>query len=514
MTKGANVKAGTTMAGAKTVAVIGAGIAGLSTGCYSQMNGYRAHIYEMHSKPGGLCTAWERGGYTIDCCIHWLTGSRPGTSLHKLWREVGLIQGLEIIDLDEFTRVEFPDGPTVVFYTDLDRLERHLAAIGPEDAPLLREFLSDGRRLAKGELPSDLPPRELMGLGTTLRMMLKMVRFLRPLRKWNTLTIAQLVERFQNPYLREAFGQVWLPEMSAFVLLMTLVWFHDRQAGYPIGGSLPMARAVEKRFLDLGGKIDYGTGVAEILVDNDRAVGIRLADGREQRFDMVVSAADGHATIFDMLKGGYVDDTVRGWFADFTPFPPLVFVGLGVDRAFADEPHLASGASIGLEEPLRIGGRAISRLPYHIHNYDPTMAPPGKTMITCMFEADYDYWKERAQDREAYEAEKKAAADAVVKTLDRRFPGLADQVEVVDVSTPTTFERYTGNWRGSFEGWLPTPANLTLTMRKTLPGLDSFYMAGQWVAPGGGLPSGVMTGRQVVQLMCHKDGRRFRAWAP
>ena len=52
-----------------SVAIIGAGIAGLCTGCYAQMNGYRAHIYEMHTKPGGLCTAWTRNGYTIDACI-------------------------------------------------------------------------------------------------------------------------------------------------------------------------------------------------------------------------------------------------------------------------------------------------------------------------------------------------------------------------------------------------------------------------------------------------------------
>ncbi len=101
----------------------------------------------------------------------------------------------------------------------------------------------------------------------------------------------------------------------------------------------------------------------------------------------------------------------------------------------------------------------------------------------------------------------------MVRTLDGRFPGLAEQVEMVDVATPATWERYTGNWRASFEGWLPTPANITADRRKTLPGLDGFFMAGQWVAPGGGLPAGVITGRQVVQLMCHKDRRRFRASA-
>ena len=61
----------------KSVAIIGGGIAGLCAGFYAQMNGYRSRIYEMHDLPGGLMTAWERKGYTIDYCIHWLVGSSP-----------------------------------------------------------------------------------------------------------------------------------------------------------------------------------------------------------------------------------------------------------------------------------------------------------------------------------------------------------------------------------------------------------------------------------------------------
>ena len=58
----------------KSIIIIGAGIAGLSTGCYGQMNGYRTRIFEMHNLPGGLCTSWQRQGYTIDGCLAWLVG--------------------------------------------------------------------------------------------------------------------------------------------------------------------------------------------------------------------------------------------------------------------------------------------------------------------------------------------------------------------------------------------------------------------------------------------------------
>ena len=61
----------------RKVIIIGAGIAGLSAGCYLQMNGYDTEIFELHTKPGGLCAWWKRKGYTIDGCIHWWVGSRP-----------------------------------------------------------------------------------------------------------------------------------------------------------------------------------------------------------------------------------------------------------------------------------------------------------------------------------------------------------------------------------------------------------------------------------------------------
>ena len=54
----------------KTMIIVGAGITGLSTGFYAQMNGFNTTIFEMHKIPGGLCTAWTRKGYTFDLRIY------------------------------------------------------------------------------------------------------------------------------------------------------------------------------------------------------------------------------------------------------------------------------------------------------------------------------------------------------------------------------------------------------------------------------------------------------------
>ena len=63
----------------KSILIIGAGIAGLSAGCYGQMNGYSTRIFELNTLPGGLCTSWTRRGFTFDGCIHWLIGTKEKT---------------------------------------------------------------------------------------------------------------------------------------------------------------------------------------------------------------------------------------------------------------------------------------------------------------------------------------------------------------------------------------------------------------------------------------------------
>jgi phytoene dehydrogenase-like protein len=297
-------------------------------------------------------------------------------------------------------------------------------------------------------------------------------------------------------------------------MLMTLAWLHQKAAGYLVGGGLALSDAIERRYLSLGGELHCKSRVDKILVKNDKAVGVRLADGTEHRGDIVISAADGHTTIFDMLDGRYIDEEIRGYYDNPKLFPPLVYIGLGVARSFDNVPPSVVGMSFPLDKPITIAREEHKRLGVQIYDFDPTLAPKGKTVLKVQFNTDYDYWKKLRQEPERYNAEKEQIAEQVITALDRRFPGLAAKVEMHDVATPMTWERYTGNWRGSYEGWLPPIQFMRTHMSKTLPGLDNFYMAGQWVEPGGGLPTAAMSGRNVTQIICKKDKRRFETTMP
>jgi phytoene dehydrogenase-like protein len=496
----------------KSIIIIGAGFAGLSTGIYAQMNGYKTQIFEMHDQPGGLCTSWKRKGFTIDGCIHWLVGSSPKSSLNHIWQEVGLLQNRQFHHSDQFARFEDKDGRTFVLYTNVDELEKHMLAFSPQDAEVTREFIAGIRMCINFNPPSDNDPL-LQRLVKSLKFGLFMATRGKQFQQWMRVTADEFSSRFKDPLIRRSLRDMWFPEFSMFFMLFTLAYMHRGEADYPLGGSLPMSRALEERYCSLGGVIHYKSRVEKILVKENRATGIRLADGTEHHASRVVSAADGHTTIFKMLDGKYADEKVREPYEKWPIFPPLIFVGLGVNRTFPEEPITVSGLSFELPEPVEVGDAERSFLSVHLFNQDPSLAPAGKTSIVVMMPSKHEYWKELASDPAAYEEKKDQIARTIVTLLDKRFPGFGSQVDMVDVATPLTFERYTGNWQGTFEGWMITPetaGSVMKPMSQQLPGLQSLYMCGQWVEPGGGLPNGPLSARRLLKTLCKEDGIPFQ----
>lgn len=110
-----------------------------------------------------------------------------------------------------------------------------------------------------------------------------------------------------------------------------------------------------------------------------------------------------------------------------------------------------------------------------------------------------------------YKLEKNKTANDIIQTLSKKIEGLKNSIEMIDVATPATYIRYTGKWKGSIQGWSNENIFRSNPFKKQLPGLENLYMIGQWVEPGGGVPNSFKSGRDVVQIICKKDNKRFKS---
>lgn len=492
----------------KSIIIIGAGIAGLATGCYARMNGYRATILEHHSEPGGVAKAWRHGDYLIDGGIHYLMGHRPGAACHEIYRELGVFHHRTFPDLTNYC--DFTDeisGQRVSFTGDLEKLSRDLKTLAPEDARLIDEFIAGVRSFQRTDMFGMMAmPVELAGIFGTLKQLWHLRHSWRYLGGPYNLPNKEFSARFQNAALRRLLTHLFLPEVPMWFNLLMLSLLANRQMGLLAGSCHDFVDSLVERLCGLGGEIAFNSTVKEIIVENDRAVGVRLADGTEQRADVVVSAGDGSSTIFNLLGGKYVGNAIKERYQNWKQLRPLVTLSFGLRREFAGEPPLRF---LLLKEKMTVGNVEIDGFPIRVFNYGKKFSPPGRTVFQVLFITDWKYWNDLLQNRAAYEVEKKRLCAEALARLEPHYPGIAAQVEITDMATPHTTWRYTLNREGAFMGWAPTPKALRTMFRKTLPGLENFYMAGQWVVPGGGVPPCFYSARHVIQILCKRDGKKF-----
>ena len=500
----------------KKIVVIGAGIAGLAAGCYARMNGYQVELYESHKVPGGLCTSWNRKGYKIDGCLHWLTGSAPADSFYRLWKELGAIQGRKIHDPEIFYRFRDREGRTFNAYCDADRLENHMKEISPADSESIEFLCRMIRKFSRFRSPVD-KAFELFNVLDIVKMIWTMRPYMKSIKACSGITAAEFAERFKDPLLREALKMLLNDrDISLFAIIVTLSLLHNRAGGYPEGGSLEFARAIEKRLVDLGGRIHYGKQVERILVQDQRATGIRLEDGTEIDADYVISCADLYSTIHNLLGGKFIEPQHAELFRTSKIFNSSIQVSFGVRMDLTHEP-LRIGDHLELHEPIQIGEKMTEWILVRNYAFDPTTASAGKTVIICIIpEADYDYWEKLYREKKAYKAEKERIASMIADKMNQIYPGFCDALEVTDVATPMTYVRYTGNYRGAYMTWVMTPELMKQhrLVKKSINGLDNFWLSGMWVQPPGGVPTGAKTSRDIMQMICKKDRRRFVTSVP
>ncbi|HEX2924918.1 MAG TPA: NAD(P)/FAD-dependent oxidoreductase [Ruminiclostridium sp.] len=477
----------------KKVLIIGAGLAGLSTGIYLQKQGIPTEIFEISGQAGGMCIAWERQGYRFDGCIHWMVGTKPNTPFNDLYREVHALEEETVIHNAESIKTQI-NGKIYEIPMSLELFKNFLLTVSPEDSAKIEAFCREIGIMITTRMPAGAPTSliELLDVIKNSRGFLKLVR------KYAGITVGEYTEAYQNPVLKALLYNLMPPQYSFFGLIMMLGTRMSGNAGYPMGGAYEVINRMEKHYRELGGTLHFSSKVDKIIVEGGKATAL---ESRRQLYkaDAIVAACDMYDVLNNMLCSKYAHKQLDPLLESAELFSPILIVSFGLNRKL----HIPFSQIFECPEGIKTDSEKVCRyLSIRSFEFDPSSAPENCSSVMVILDSTLEYWKDlRNNDPEGYRRRKEELSLEVISALDRRIPGFKAAVAVTDVATPATYIRYANLYKGSWEGFAPTPSAFKYNIRKKIDGVQGLYLCGQWTTVGGGICSAVQSGKEAAKAI-------------
>ena len=494
----------------KKVIIVGCGVAGLAAGTYLRANGYDVTILEKNATIGGACIGWERKGQYIEGCIHWLSGVNPQSNVYPLWRDTHAItDDSEFFYQDDLVKNVFCDGTTFTLWADLDKTERELISFAPEDEKQIKKFIALIKKFRKVNPPADKPV-DLMNIADLLKVAFTMGGLYYWVNKTSKISCEEYAKKFKNLYLRDVIAHFMAPDYNFMSMLYMLGHITNKDGAIPIGGSVKMIERMAQRFLELGGKIQKNAPVSEIIVENGVATGVKLKNGEVVSADWVVCTAPPEYTFSTLLNGKYHDKKFEKRIADEKRYPIYTYTiaVIKCPRSVADK---SLSINYQLEKPFVIDAE-YDKISFRNYGYDPTVKSDDDSCViqACIHSNDkmYHWWKQAKNDG-TYKETKKRIGNELLSIAKTVYPDCADELELIDVITPCTYERYLNSRHGCFQAFIHTDKGAPMMHDGKIKGLKNFYLCGQWLIQSGGLPPAVMSGRFTAQRICKADKKKF-----
>ena len=494
----------------KKVIIVGAGISGLTAGIYCLDQGFDVEIYEKNPVPGGECVGWTRKGTYIEGCAHWIIGTSPKSDLYPLWDHIGIFDDNPTRFLTRYiSKFELKNGDTLTIYSDLEKLEKELLRVAPEDEKPIKRLIKGVKAYMHTRIPVNKPIDkmnlfELIGFG--LAMMPMFAEYGRARKE----SMEHFANRFKNENIREVFTRFLEPEYNVHSCYYILQELAKGNSCVLEGGSLLMMERIAKRFTDRGGVLHLASPVKEILVKDDKAYGIKTEKGEEVLSDYVIAACDMHYALRHLLGAHYVDKEWEKQYADREAFPVNTSVLLSY-RAKGDFSHYPYQIDFPTEE-FSLFGKKTTHFPLRNFAFDRSLpTPEGTTLMTALIPANQEvYEKLKKMDRQEYVAKKKELGESFIPLIAQKLGIEEKDVELLDVATPLTYERYNHCYKGSYMAFLSTAKGWGLMRPGLIKGLDHFVMAGQWIMIPGGLPVALMSGKHAAIRICNMEKIKFQ----
>lgn len=498
--------------------IIGSGLGGLSCAAAFARQGFKALVLEQHDKPGGYATSFKRpGGFEFEVSLHSTTvGERNG--LHNLIPGFPEITEIEFVPHPTLYRAIFPNHDIRVPNRNLPGYIDLLTKAFPEEKEGVNALFEEMKQLSQeinrltrnpGNVDMSRFPVEYPHV----------VRF-------SGSTWGKIVdEKIKDAKLKAIISSLWvyygLPPSKLASIYYGLPTYGYLTGGgfYPKGRSQTISNALASFIEARGGKVLLGSRVDKILVKDDTAYGVRMADQHEYTGRVVVSNANAYDTFHTMLDR---DEHLKEYLARMDGFSVSlssfqIFLGLKRDLVHelgVTDTEIFYYPTYDMEASYEGARNAdLSQPRFGLTLYDnlfPGYSPKGKNTISLLTLQGYDHWKPYAAgywsgNKQEYRAEKERMAELLIRQAEKLIlPGLSKAIEVKEIGTPLTNVRYTRNYRGAIYGWDQTLDNSNPRRLPHATPIKNLYLAGAWTSPGHGYGAVIPSGLQCFgEIMKH-----------
>ena len=477
------------------VIVIGTGIGGLTCAGLLASKGIKVLALEKNSSPGGYLSSFSRGGFRFDSAVDCFSGLDEKGAIKFVLKSLEVENEISFVRVNPIRESFFP-GIAISADKDIKIYIENLKALFPSEKKGIDNFFH-----AMAELYTDIA-----GLAETLVYEKKdELKIPTTLLKYTNKTYKDLLDEYikkeerLKAVLSDRCPFLGLPpsKVSAVNMCALLMSYFESGAYRIIGGCQKLADILVKGIKKKGGVVLFKKEASRILLENNRAIGVRTSDGIDYTTENVVSNIDYLQTFSKLLNGNFsrgVEKTLK------TP---------GISRSFfilyigtdSNLTKLGNSSSIGhfpsfdmesFFEPINFFEDSSSlgiTIPTLLDN---TIAPRGCHSILAHEMVDYSYTA-------SWEGKKHALAKKVLKKVEKILPGIKNNIMHLESATPVTLERFTSNFRGAAYGWRQTTAKKTFKNE-----INNLYIAGHWGEMGGGILASAYSGLKAARSIIKK----------
>jgi all-trans-retinol 13,14-reductase len=474
------------------IIIIGGGLGGLTAGAKLAKEGKRVLLLEQHDRPGGCATTFQRKDYTLEVGLHEMDGPHARDLKVRIFRDLGLHERVELLDLPEFYRFVNGRQDVVMPHNPEEAIGRLIEKFHDDEEGIRTYFhyVTNSRKILAANAGK---PDQSLGdfLDENIKNEdLKLV------------LLGNLGYFHDDPY-----------SISLHYYLVAQGSYYGGNASFVKGGSQQLSNALMAIIEEHGGTVKLNCLVTDIIFEGQQPVGVRCEDvaGKdrgvfsEHAQEIIVNASvpnlatqllpeDLGNMLSDKIKDLHIGASLLTVYFGFRK--SLKAIGHHFYSTFVFDPSIQTQKDISGNNHAGFENRSFTFVDYS--QVDAALAPPGKSVgAVCCIDYASDW---EVMDRKSYLEKKADVADIFITRCEKLIPGFRDALEFVEVGTPLTVKRYTMNPEGAVYGFAQNPEKPSSYLQ-ALP--DNIYIASAWGKFGGGFSgsiySGYMTALDVLR---------------